>query len=80
MPEVRTMTEAREQVRRAIIAAGQRFELERKITEMRGQYANPSTYLKKNIVTTVDKAGRAGLTAKLHDGPELDAASPETGQ
>jgi serine protease Do len=91
-PEARmAMTEAREQLRRAIIAAEQRlralrnepaanlqrFELERKIAEMRRQYADPSTYLKKNIVTTVDKAGRAGFTAKLHDGTVYESLYAE---
>jgi serine protease Do len=91
-PEARVaMREAREQLRRAIIDAEQRlralrnepaanlqrFELERKIAEMRQQYADPSKYLKKSIVTTVDKAGRAGFTVKLHDGTRYDSLYAE---
>jgi serine protease Do len=46
----------------------ERAELERRIAIMRKQLADPETYLKNYIVDTVDKAARAGFTAKLADG------------
>jgi len=81
------MSEARARLQYNIIAAEnrlhalrnepasnlERFELERRIEEMRKQLADPSKYLKKYIVNTVDKAGRAGFTAKLHDGTRYDS-------
>jgi S1-C subfamily serine protease len=46
----------------------ERAELERRIAIMRQQLADPSKYMKSYIANTVDKAARAGFTAKLADG------------
>jgi serine protease Do len=81
------LSEARARLQYAIVAAEnrlralrnepasnlERFELERRIAEMRRQLADPSKYLKKYIVNTVDKAGRAGFTVKLPDGTRYDS-------
>jgi len=87
-PEVQeALSEARERLRRALFAAEyrlnslrnepaanlERLELERQIAEMRQQLADPSQYLKKHIVNTVDKAGRAGFTATLANGTRYDS-------
>jgi S1-C subfamily serine protease len=51
----------------------ERFELERRIAEMREHLADPSKSLKKYIVKTVDKARRAGFTATLSNGKRYDS-------
>jgi serine protease Do len=81
------MSEARERLQQAIFYAEQRlrslrnesaanlerFELEKRIAEMRQQLADPSKYVKKYVANRVDKASRAGFTAKLPDGTKYDA-------
>jgi S1-C subfamily serine protease len=81
------LSEARGRLHQAIFAAEQRlralrdepaanlerFELERRIAQMRRQLADPSKYLKEYIVKTVDKAGRAGFTATLPDGTHYES-------
>jgi serine protease Do len=51
----------------------ERFELERRIAEMRQQLADPSKYVKKYVANAVDKAARVGFTAKLPDGTKYDS-------
>jgi S1-C subfamily serine protease len=81
------LAEARQRLHNGIIIAEQRlralrnepaanlerFELERRIAEMREHLADPSKSLKKYIVKTVDKAGRAGFSATLPDGRRYDS-------
>jgi S1-C subfamily serine protease len=81
------MAEARQRLAEAIYNAEQRlrylrnqpaanlerFELERRIVEMRQQFADPSKYVKKYVATAVDKAARVGFTAKLPDGTKYDS-------
>jgi len=80
------LSQARGRIQHAIMAAEQRlyalrnepasnlerFELERRIAEMRQHLADPSKHLKNYIVKTVEKAGRAGFTVKLADGTRHD--------
>jgi S1-C subfamily serine protease len=51
----------------------ERFELEKRIAEMRQQLADPSKSLKSYIANKVDKAGRAGFTATLPDGTRYES-------
>jgi hypothetical protein len=51
----------------------ERVEMERRIAEMRQQLADPSKYLAKYIVNTVEKSGRAGFTATLPDGTRYES-------
>jgi hypothetical protein len=81
------MAEAQERLAQAIYSAEQRlrslrnepaanlerFELERRIAEMRQQMADPSKYVKKYVANRIDKAARVGFTAKLPDGTKFDS-------
>lgn len=87
-PDVQVaMSEAQQQLQGAIYQAEQRlralrnapaanlerFELERRIAEMRRQLADPEKYVKKYVARKVDTAGRAGFTAKLPDGTQYES-------